>query len=92
VGVAVHIHDIPYPYNSPYPPERWIFSEEWPMFWNEPMVLQAFLAFNKHFAITISTPLIRHFDEGFLKRSVPIYESIAQNTNTFSSIWLRRIS
>jgi hypothetical protein len=92
VGVMTHIHDIPYPYNVPYPPERWIFNTEWPMFWNEPMLLQAFLAFNKNFGIALSTPLIRHFDEEFLKRSVPIYESVAENSNTLSSIWLRRIS
>ena len=92
VGVVTHIHDIPYPYNFPYPPEHWIFGQEWPKFWNEPMVLQAFLAFNKNFKITLSTPLIRYFDEAFLKKSIPIYESVAQNPNTFSSIWLRRIS
>jgi hypothetical protein len=93
VGVVTHIHDIPYPYNFPYPPELWIFDkEEWPMFWNEPMVLQAFLAFNKSFQIFLSTPLIRYFDEEFLRKSIPIYQSVAQNANTFSSIWLRRIS
>jgi hypothetical protein len=92
VGVMTHIHDVPYPYNFPYPPELWIFGQDWPMFWNEPMVLQAFLAFNKNFKISLSTPLIRYFDEAFLKRSIPIYESVAQNPNTFSSIWLRRIS
>jgi hypothetical protein len=53
--------------------------------------LQAFLAFNKNFKIFLSTPLIRYFDEAFLKQSIPIYESIAENPNTFSSIWLRRI-
>jgi hypothetical protein len=92
VGVVTHIHDIPYPYNFPYPPELWIFGQDWPMFWNEPMVLQAFLAFNKNFKISLSTPLIRYFDEAFLKQNIPIYESVAQNPNTFSSIWLRRIS
>ena len=92
VGVVTHIHDIPYPYNFPYPPELWIFGQDWPMFWNEAMVLQAFLAFNKNFKISLSTPLIRHFDEAFLKQNIPIYESVEQNPNTFSSIWLRRIS
>jgi hypothetical protein len=92
VGVVTHIHDIPYPFNFPYPPELWIFGQDWPMFWNEPMVLQAFLAFNKNFEISLSTPLIRYFDEAFLKQSIPIYESVGQNANTFSSIWLRRIS
>jgi hypothetical protein len=92
VGVVTHIHDIPYPYNFPYPPDLWIFGREWPMFWNKPMVLQAFLAFNRNFKISLSTPLIRYYDEAFLKQSIPIYESVAQNPNTFSSIWLRRIS
>jgi hypothetical protein len=91
VGVVTHIHDIPYPYNFPYPPELWIFGQEWPMFWNEAMVLQAFLAFNKNFKISLSTPLIRHFDEAFLKERIPIYESVKQTPNTFSSIWLERI-
>jgi len=92
VGVVTHIHDIPYPYNFPYPPELWIFGQEWPMFWNEPMVLQAFLAFNRNLKISLSTHFIRYCEEAFLKQSIPIYESIAQNPNTFSSIWLRRIS
>ncbi len=91
-GVVTHIHDIPFPFNFPYPPELWIFGQVWPMFWNEPMVLQAFLAFNKNFKICLSTPLIRYFDELFLKQSIPIYESVAQNPNAFSSIWLRRVS
>jgi hypothetical protein len=92
VGVVTHIHDIPYPFNSPYPPELWVFGQEWPMFWNEPMMLQAFLAFNKNFKICMSTPLIRYFDEAFLRQAIPIYESVAQNPNTFSSIWLKRVS
>jgi hypothetical protein len=92
VGVVTHIHDIPYPFNFPYPPGRWIFGQDWPMFWNEPMVLQAFLAFNKNFRISLSTPLLRHFDEQFLKQSIPIYQSVEDNPNTFSSIWLKRIS
>lgn len=90
LGVVTHIHDIPYPYNFPYPPELWIFAQDWPMFWNEAMVLQAFLIFNKNFEISLSTPMIRHFDEAFLKQRVPIYESVGKNPNTFSSIWLRR--
>jgi hypothetical protein len=92
VGVVTHVHDIPYPYNFPYPPDLWIFGQVWPMFWNEAMLLQAFLAFNRDFKVSMSTPLIRHFDEAFLKQSIPMYESVQQNPNTFSSIWLRRIS
>ena len=92
VGVVIHVHDIPYPFNFPYPSNRWIFGQDWPMFWNEPMVLQAFLAFNENFKISLSTPLIRYFDEPFLKQRIPIYQSVEDNPNTFSSIWLKRIS
>lgn len=61
------------------------------MLWNEAMVLQAFLCFNDKFKITMSTPLIRHYDEGFLKSKIPFYETLEQNPNTFSSIWLKRV-
>ena len=92
VGVVVHIHDVPFPYNIPYPPDLWVFGQEWPMLWNEAMVAQAFLSFNSNFRIIMSTPLIRYFDEEFLRKSIPIYESIDQNRNTFSSLWLKRLS
>src|SRR5207244_12035849 len=91
-GVVIHVHDVPFPYNIPYPPQLWIFGQEWPMFWNEAMVLQAFLCFNDKFTITMSTPLILHLNEVFLRENIPIYESMEQNPNTFSSIWLRRVS
>jgi Flp pilus assembly protein TadD len=90
-GVMIHIHDIPFPYNIPYPPQLWVFSQEWPMLWNEAMVLQTFLCFNEKFKITMSTPLIRYYDEGFLKAKIPFYETLEQNANTFSSIWLKRL-
>ena len=92
VGVVTHVHDIPFPYNIPYPPQYWIFGRDWPLFWNEAMVLQAFLAFNQSFDILLSTPLLRHFDEPFLKARIPIYETLEQNPNTFSAIWLKRVS
>jgi hypothetical protein len=92
VDVVVHIHDVPFPYNIPYPPQLWVFGQQWPMLWNEAMVVQAFLSFNSNFRIIMSTPLIRYFDEDFLRRTIPVYESIDQNQNTFSSLWLRRVS
>jgi hypothetical protein len=87
VGVVIHIHDVAFPYNIPYPPQLWVLGQEWPMLWNEAMVVQAFLSFKSNFRIIMSTPLIRYFDEDFLKKSVPIYESIDQNPNAFSSLW-----
>ena len=91
-GVLIHIHDIPFPFNIPYPPELWIFKQTYPVFWNEAMFLQAFLCFNDKFKIVMSTPLIRYFDEGFLKRKIPIYESVKQNPNTFSSMWIQKVA
>ena len=65
VGVVVHIHDVPFPYNIPYPPQLWVFSQEWPMLWNEAMVVQAFLSFNRklpsHHVHTVDTLLRRGF-------------------------------
>ena len=92
VGVVIHVHDVPFPYNIPYPPQLWVFGRKWPMLWNEAMVVQAFLCFNSDFRIVMSTPLIRHADEAFLMTRIPFYESIDQNPNTFSSLWLRRMS
>src|SRR5262249_21758595 len=34
-GVIVHIHDVPFPFNVPFPPSTWIFGERWPVYWNE---------------------------------------------------------
>src|SRR5260370_4941255 len=90
-GVVVHIHDIPFPYNVPYPPQLWIFGQQAPSFWNEAMLLQAFLCYNDSYEIFFSAPLLRYFDESFLKSNIPEYETVEENPNTFSSIWLRKI-
>jgi predicted O-methyltransferase YrrM len=89
-GVVVHVHDIPFPYNVPYPPQLWIFGQQWPSFWNEAMLLQAFLCYNDAYEVLLSAPLIRHTDEGFLAGIIPEYETLEQNLNTFSSIWIRK--
>jgi hypothetical protein len=91
-GVIVHIHDVPFPYNFPYPADTWILRDQGPVAWNEAMVVQAFLCGNRNFEVTLSTPLLRHFDEGFLKRLIPSYETIDQNPNAFSSLWIRKVA
>jgi len=91
-GVLVHVHDIPFPFNIPYPPKMWVFDQTWPNVWNEAMLLQAFLCFNDRYRIVLSTPMIRQFDEKFLIESIPFYEPIEKNPATFSSLWLRRVS
>jgi hypothetical protein len=72
-GVLVHVHDIPFRFNVPYPAEKWVLGLEWPMYWNEAMVIQPFLCFNGTSEIVLSLPLLRHFDEEFLKGTVPTY-------------------
>jgi hypothetical protein len=90
-GPLIHIHDIPFPYHCPYPAEYWIYKGVWPMWWNESMLLHALLCGNKQFAVILSTPLIRHHDEGFLKHLIPDYQTIHEEPNTYSSIWLKRV-
>jgi hypothetical protein len=90
-GVFVHIHDVPLPYNVPFPADTWLFGERWPVYWNEAMVVQTFLAFNSAFEILLSTPLVRHDDEAFLVARFPDYVPVAKDPNPPSSLWLRRV-
>jgi hypothetical protein len=89
-GVLVHIHDVPFPYNVPYPAATWLFGERWPVYWNEAMVVQAFLAFNSAFEILLSTPMLRHDDESVLVDLFDDYVPVAEDPNPPSSLWLRR--
>jgi methyltransferase family protein len=89
-GVLVHIHDVPFPYNVPYPADAWLFGERWPVYWNEAMIVQAFLAFNAAFEVVLSTPLIRHAHEAFLSGRFDDYVPVAEDPNPPSSLWLRR--
>ena len=93
-GVLVHIHDIHFPYNTPYPPQYYVFGKKRPVFWNEAMLLQAFLCFNDAYRIIMSIPLIRYFDEQFLQAQVPHYEPVSlEKTATHSgSIWIERLN
>ena len=47
------------------PRELWVFGRQWPMQWNEAMVVQAFLCFNSDFRIVMSTPMIRYSTKRF---------------------------
>lgn len=89
-GVLVHIHDVPFPYNVPYPTDTWLFGERWPVYWNEAMLVQSFLAFNSSFEILLSTPIVRHDDEAFLAKTFDDYVPVADDPNPPSSLWLRR--
>lgn len=90
-GVYVHIHDVHFPYNTPYPADYWVLKPQWPMFWNEAMIIQSFLAFNCDFQIYLSTPLLRHFRPHLLQGKIVSYQTIAADPNQFSSLWLKRV-
>lgn len=89
-GVIVHIHDIHFPYNHPFPADYWLFGERWPVYWQEVMLVQAFLQFNESFEVLLSTPMVRHFDEQFLVDRFSDYTPLAQDRNPPSSLWLKR--
>lgn len=89
-GVLVHIHDVPFPYNTPFPADTWIFGERWPVYWNEAMLVQAFLAFNDSFEALLSIGLVRHHQEDRLVELLPGYVPVADDPNPPSSLWLRR--
>lgn len=91
-GVVVHIHDVHFPFNTPYPADTWLFGERWPVYWNEAMVVQTFLAFNSAFSLELSVPLLRHDDEDALTSLLPGYVAADDDPNPPSSLWLRRTS
>ena len=89
-GAWVHVHDIPFPYNTPFPADLWVLGDRWPVYWQEAMLMQAFLQYNSAFEIRMSTPLIRHQDEAFLGDRIPGYKTLAEERNCCSAIWLER--
>ena len=90
-GVFVHIHDVPFPFNTPFPASSWIFGERPPVYWNEAMIVQTFLAFNDSFEVQLSTPMVRHYDEQFLVENFDDYTPLVEDPNPPSSLWLQRV-
>ena len=90
-GVLVHIHDVHFPFNTPFPADTWLFGERWPVYWNEAMVVQTFLAFNTAFEVQMSVPMIRHHDEESLVVRFPRYQRLVNDPNPPSSLWLQRV-
>ncbi|WP_162248811.1 class I SAM-dependent methyltransferase [Aeromicrobium sp. Root472D3] len=90
-GVVVHIHDVHFPFNGPFPADTWLFGERWPVYWNEAMVVQIFLAHSSAYRVLLSTPMIRHTDESVLTGLFDDYVPLARDVNPPSSLWLERI-
>lgn len=84
-GVLIHIHDIPFPYLYPYP-EFWIFERL--TFWQEAVLLKAFLTNNNAFEIIYCSSYLHFKNPEQLNRAFPKYDS---NKHFPSSVWLRKI-
>lgn len=90
-GVYVHIHDIPFPFNFPYPAELYIFNKEEPQLWNEAFFVQAFLAFNSAFEILQCMSYVNYYDPEFVKKHIPERSDKVEYHNVIGSIWLKRL-
>jgi len=92
-GVFVHVHDVNFPYNVPYDPGAYVFDRRWPMLFTESMLVQAYLCDNPKVEIVMSTPLLRHFHDDFLQRTLPDYQPFdPEDFDTHhSSLWLRKV-
>jgi predicted O-methyltransferase YrrM len=86
-GVVIHVHDVNFPYNTPYPADQCIFLKNWPLYFNEAMVVQSFLAFNKKYGLILSCPLLRHFCAGFVEQVVSSYQKKIPDSGSYSSCW-----
>lgn len=92
-GVLVHIHDVHFPYNVPCDPGAYVFDRAWPMLFTEAMLVQAYLCHNPRVEIVLSTPLLRHHDEAFLRRLLPDYRPLDREDfdTHHGSLWFRTL-
>jgi hypothetical protein len=80
VGVYVHIHDVPYPFEYF---RGWI---ERGIAWNEAYMVRAFLAFNSAFEVVLYPSFLLHFHRPWFEQYMPMCLK-----NTGGSLWLRRV-
>jgi len=85
-GVWIHFHDVFFPLD--YPP-RWILEER--RAWNEQYLLEAFLAYNSHFEITLANHWLT-LDHP--QRVAPLWPEVLdwQGSHHCGSLWIRRRS
>src|SRR5208337_5280978 len=69
-GVLIHIHDIVLPYVAP--PDVWLFERL--MFWQENVLLKAFLSGNDEFEVIYCTSYLHHRDRAALQETFPAYD------------------
>lgn len=67
-GVYVHFHDIWFPYDYP-----WTILHEDLFFWNESVVLHAFMAHNERYALRLAMSMLHNSDPDRLHEILPSY-------------------
>ena len=85
-GVIIHVHDIPFPYNYPYP-ETNVLDKL--VFWQEPVLVQAFLMYNQAFEIMFCTSWLHFKHPDVLRTAFPRYD---RSKHFPSSLWLRKVA
>ncbi len=78
-GVAVHIHDVWYPFEYPKP---WVLEGR---AWNEAYLLRAFLQYNSAFRILFFPSLLYQFHADLIRQEAPLAASHG------GSIWIEKI-
>jgi len=81
-GVAVHFHDLPYPFEYPL---QWVFEENYS--WNEAYAVRAFLMYNNDFSPFYSNSFIAMRDRALLDEFYPKFPD-----NPGTSLWIRKTS
>jgi hypothetical protein len=81
VGVYVHIHDVPYPF------EYFRVWVERGIAWNEAYMVRAFLAFNRTYEVTFFNTFLEHFHRAWFEQHMPLCLC-----DTGGSLWLRRVA
>ncbi len=85
-GVAVHIHDIPLPYEYS---QALSANPSFRMFWTESYLLQAFLCFNNEFEVLLAANYLMFEHSDAFARAFEHYDPQVHKTIS-GSFWIRR--
>lgn len=82
-GVSVHVHDICFPFNYS---KKWIVDEH--KFWSEQYMLQAFLSFNRKFAVTWCSAFVHAKRPEIFRRHFSAYKLSELEPGFAGPIWM----
>ncbi len=85
-GVAVHIHDIPMPYEYP---EVYATNPKFRQFWTESYLLQAFLSHNAAFEVLLGMYFLQRDYSAVFARAFPCCIP-AEHKQQAASFWMKR--